>query len=339
MKIAVDAFGGDHAPLAVIQGAVDAVAELGVEIILTGNEAEIRKTAAEHYLSLNGIEISHTDDVIAVEDDPSEILKSHKDSSLGRALQLVASGEAEAMVSAGSSGALVYGSSLIVKRIKGVKRAAIATVIPCEGGKYLLIDSGANVECRPEMFNQFGVLGSAYMKAVLNVKDPKVGLLNIGAEETKGHDLEIEANRLMQKAPYHFIGNVEPRDVPLGACDVVVTDGFSGNIVLKLSEGLGKMFSNSLKAIFKKNFVSMFGALCVKKGISEFKRGFDYTEYGGAMLLGISKPVIKAHGSSDAKAIKNAIRQAKISVDSRVIDHISEMLNKMKAETQVSEDE
>ena len=227
MKIAVDAFGGDNAPLEVIKGAALAVKEFGVSIILTGDEEGIRKTALDNKISLDGIEISHTTDVIAVEDEPAEILKSHKDCSMARAMKLVAEGSADAFVSAGSSGAVVYGASLIVKRIKGVKRAAIATVIPCENGKYMLIDSGANVECRPEMLYQFGMMGSAYMQSVMGVENPRVGLLNIGAEETKGHELEVEANALMKNAPYNFVGNVEPRDVPLGACDVVVTDGFS----------------------------------------------------------------------------------------------------------------
>lgn len=339
MRIAVDAFGGDNAPLEIIKGCALAVKEYGVSVILTGDEEIIRKTALENGISLDGIEISHTADVISVEDEPAEIMKSHSDCSMARALKLVAIGEADAFVSAGSSGAVVYGASLIVKRIKGIKRAAIATVIPCDGGRYLLVDSGANVECRPEMLCQFGMMGSAYMDAVIGVKNPKVGLLNIGAEETKGHELEIESNRLMKSAPYNFVGNVEPRDVPLGACDVVVTDGFSGNIVLKLSEGLGKMFSKKLKGIFKKNIITMLGALMVKRGIDDFKKSFDYTEYGGAMLLGIAKPIIKAHGSSDAKAIKNAIRQAKTCVEKGVIDNITDTLARIKAESQVQSDE
>ena len=339
MKIAVDAFGGDNAPLEIIKGCALAVKEYGVSVILTGDEEIIRKTALDNHILLDGIEISHTTDVIAVEDEPAEILKSHKDCSMARAMKLVADGEADAFVSAGSSGAVVYGASLIVKRIKGVKRAAIATVIPCENGKYMLIDSGANVECRPEMLYQFGMMGSAYMQSVMGVNNPRVGLLNIGAEETKGHELEIEANKLMQSAPYNFVGNVEPRDIPLGACDVVVTDGFSGNIVLKLSEGLAKMFSHSLKAVFKKNIITILGALCVKKGIDDFKKSFDYTEYGGAMLLGAAKPVIKAHGSSNASAIKNAIRQAKICVETGVISSISETLERIKAEARAVSDE
>jgi glycerol-3-phosphate acyltransferase PlsX len=337
MKIAVDAFGGDNAPLEVIKGCAMAVKEHGVSVILCGDEEKILLTAKENNISLENIEISHTTDVINVEDDPAEIMRSHKDCSLARALKLVAQGEADAFVSAGSTGAIVYGASLIIKRIKGIKRAAIATVIPSDTGAFMLIDSGANVICRPEMFAQFGLMGHAYMHGILKVQSPRVGLLNIGAEETKGHDLEVEANQLMKTCPYNFIGNVEPRDIPMGVCDVVVTDGFSGNIVLKLTEGLAKMFMTNIKKVFLKSLKTKIAALLVKDSIGEFKSKMSYKEYGGAPLLGVAKPVIKAHGSSDATAFKNAIRQAKEYIQADVIKIITDGISELKENSQEEE--
>ena len=337
MRIAVDAFGGDNAPLAVLKGCEMAVKEYGVDITLCGDEEKIIRTAKENGISLDGIEISHTTDVIPVEDEPAEIMRSHKDSSLARALKLVANGEADAFVSAGSTGAIVYGASLIIKRIKGIKRAAIATVIPSDTGAYMLIDSGANVVCRPEMFAQFGLMGHAYMHGILKVESPRVGLLNIGAEETKGHDLEVEANQLMKTYPYNFIGNVEPRDIPMGVCDVVVTDGFSGNIVLKLTEGLAKMFMKNIKGVFFKSFKTKIAGALVKGSLGEFKAKMSYKEYGGAPLLGLAKPVIKAHGSSDATAFKNAIRQAKEYTQANVIQTIIDGISEQKLTVQEEE--
>lgn len=337
MKIAVDAFGGDNAPLEVIKGCAMAVKEHGVSVILCGDEEKILFTAKENNISLENIEISHTTGVINVEDDPAEIMRSHKDCSLARALKLVAQGEADAFVSAGSTGAIVYGASLIIKRIKGIKRAAIATVIPSDTGAFMLIDSGANVICRPEMFAQFGLMGHAYMHGILKVQSPRVGLLNIGAEETKGHDLEVEANQLMKTYPYNFIGNVEPRDIPMGACDVVVTDGFSGNIVLKLTEGLAKMFMTNIKNVFLKSVKTKLAYLLVKGSLGEFKSKMSYKEYGGAPLLGVAKPVIKAHGSSDATAFKNAIRQAKEYIQADVIKIITDGISELKENSQEEE--
>lgn len=330
MRIAVDAFGGDNAPLEVLKGCELAVKEYGVFITLCGDEERICTVAKDNNISLENIDISHTTDVIEVNEEPAEIMKSHSDCSLARALKLVSQGQADAFVSAGSTGAIVYGASLIVKRIKGVKRAAIATIIPSNTGAFMLIDSGANVICRPEMFAQFGLMGHAYMKGILKVESPRVGLLNIGAEETKGHELEVEANQLMKTYPYNFIGNVEPRDIPMGVCDVVVTDGFSGNIVLKLTEGLAKMIMSNIKGVFLKSFKTKIAALLVKDSLGEFKSKLDYKEYGGAPLLGVTKPVIKAHGSSDALAFKNAIRQATEFIETNVIQTIIDGISVQK---------
>ena len=257
-------------------------------------------------------------------------MKQHKDSSMARGLQMLANGEGEAFVSAGSTGALVVGGTLIVKRIKGVKRPAIGTVVPCRGGCFMLLDSGANHDCRPEMLRQFGLMGSVYMKRILGVPNPRVGLVNIGVEETKGTELQVEAYGLMKEAGYNFIGNVEAREVPLGGCDVAVCDGFTGNIILKTTEGLAKLFMSEIKSIFMKSLPNKLAAAVVKKDLGEFKRKFDSAEYGGALLLGTRKPVIKAHGSSDAKAFYNAVRQAISCCENRII---GEMENQLAAET------
>ncbi|WRS27910.1 phosphate acyltransferase PlsX [Oscillospiraceae bacterium MB08-C2-2] len=332
MKVILDAYGGDNAPLEILKGAAMAVSELGVSVMLTGDEQDIRRVAEENSVDLTGMEIVDCQNVIPVEADPSEILKSYADCSMAVGLQRLAEGEGDAFITAGSTGAAVVGATFIVKRIKGVKRAALGTVIPCAEGCYMLLDIGANAECRPEMLVQFGLMGSAYMEGIQGVKNPRVGLVNIGAERTKGLDLQLDAYGLMEKAPFHFTGNVEARDLPLGGCDVAVADGFVGNIVLKLTEGMASFFSRSLKGILLKNLTTKIGALLIQGGVKDFKAQMDYTEYGGAPLMGIAKPVIKAHGSSNAKAIKNAIRQAKLYHENNVVDVISRGITALAAE-------
>ena len=332
MKIVVDGFGGDNAPLAVLQGCALAAEEYGVELIVTGDEAVLRKTAAENNISLNGIEIVHAPGVISMEDDPSSILKEKADCSMAEAFRLVRDGKGDAFVSGGSTGAIVVGATFILKRIRGVKRAGLATVIPTINGCYLLMDAGANVECRPEALCQFGVMGSLYMQKVQKVETPRVGLVNIGAEETKGGENQIEALRLLKNAPVCFTGNVEAREIPAGAVDVAVADGFTGNVILKLTEGLGSMFSRKIKGMFTGVSGKLAGALMLNK-IKAFKKSMDYTEYGGAPLLGITRPVIKAHGSSNAKAIKNAIRQARDFSQSDLTGEIARAVQAMKPDT------
>lgn len=316
MKIIVDAFGGDNAPLEVIKGCVKAVSELGVEIILTGSREKIEKCAADNGLSLSGIEIAHTDDVFDIHEKPGEIVKSGKNTSMGLGLQLLAEGRGDAFVSAGSTGALVMGATFIVKRIKGIKRVAPSPVLPGDKGSFILLDAGANTECRPEMLAQFAVMGSAYMEKVMGVKNPKAALLNIGAEETKGRELEIESYKLLKESGLNFVGNIEPRDLPKGEVSVVVTDGFTGNVVLKLYEGMGSFFARKLRWIF--SGAGTIGALFSMKKINGFKEQMDYRKVGGSALLGVRKPVIKAHGSSDSTAFFNAVRQAKQCVDGNV---------------------
>lgn len=330
MRIVVDGFGGDHAPYAVLEGSALAVKEYGVEVIITGDEEKLKQAALEKNIDLNQITIVHAPDVIEVCDDPTGILKEHSNSSMAVAMRLLADGSADAFVSAGSTGAVVVGASMIVKRIKGIKRAAIATIIPCKNGCFMLMDSGANLDCRPEMMMQFGMMGSVYMNKVMRVEKPRVGLLNVGVEETKGRDLQTESYALFKESDLHFVGNVEAREVPLGAADVVVADGFSGNIILKLTEGLAKFLMGSLKNIFMNKLTGKIAAALILKDMKAFKKTMDYKEYGGALLMGIAKPVIKAHGSSDGYAYKNAIRQAKEVVENHVIETISEALKKEK---------
>lgn len=330
MKILVDGFGGDNAPLECIKGCRMAADELGVQVGLAGQVETLKKVAADNGVSLEGIQLVQASQVIPVEEHAAEITKSYQDSSMAVGLKALAAGEWDAFVSAGSTGALVVGSSLLVKRIRGVKRAALASIIPTTSGCYMLMDCGANADCRPEMLVQFGIMGSAYMEKVMGIPTPRVAIVNIGAEATKGTELQVQAYQQFQNAPVNFAGNVEARDLPLGGCDVAVSDGFTGNVVLKLTEGMGSGFGRELKGIFMRGTLSKLAALAVKKGIRDFKRKMDYTEYGGAPLLGIARPVIKAHGSSNAKAFKNAVRQAKSCVEQGVIPTIQQSLAVLK---------
>lgn len=330
MRIIVDGFGGDNAPLAVIQGCELAMKEYDVEITLTGDVEILKKVAAENNVDISKMELVNAPQVIPVCEEPSKILNEYKECSMATAFRLLSEGKGDAVVCAGSTGAIVVGASLFVKRIKGIKRAALAPIMPSEKGCFILMDVGANIECRPEMLEQFALMGSVYMNKIMGVENPRVGLVNIGAEETKGTEREIATYKLLSENKLiNFTGNIEPRYIPAGDADVVITDGFSGNIILKLTEGLGKMFSNALKDIFGGFFGKLAALISIKK-IKAFKHKMDYTEYGGAPLMGIAKPVIKAHGSSNAKAFKNAIRQAKWFAERGVIEEISSALAEMK---------
>lgn len=333
MKIAVDAFGGDNAPLSVIRGAHDAAREYGVNIILTGDKDIIEKCAADNKIDLAGIEIRHTDSVFDMHDKPTDILKSKRGTSLGLAMDLVANGEADAFVSAGSTGAIMAGATFIVKRIKGIERPAIGTVIPTmTDRKLLLMDAGANAECRPEMLRQFGIMASLYLENVEGIKDPEIGLLNIGTEDTKGGPLQIEAYKLLKESPVNFVGNIEARELPAGVCDAVISDGFTGNVVLKLYEGVASNMVKLIKRTLMSTFRSKIAALLAKKSLYSLKDKMNYDDIGGAPLLGVKKPVIKAHGSSNANAIKNAIKQAKRCAENDVAGKISADLQKIAAD-------
>ena len=310
MKIIVDGFGGDNAPAEVIKGARLAADEYGAEILLAGNEARLRDTAASLGVSLDGIEIINADDTITMEDAPTDVVRAKKNSSMAVGLQALSDGEGDAFVSAGNTGALVVGSRTIIHCLEGMRRAALAPILPSDTGCYMLLDAGANAECRPDMLLKFGYMGSIYMEKIMHIKNPRVGLVNIGTEKSKGTDLQREAYKLLSASNLNFVGNVEGRDIPFGVCDVVIADGFTGNIILKLTEGLGLAFGGNVKKIFRRSILTKLAALLVSSGIKDFKDKMDYSEYGGAPLMGISKPVIKAHGSSNATAYKNAIRQA-----------------------------
>ena len=330
MKVIIDMYGGDNAPKAPILGAAMAAKELGVDIVAVGNEAEMRKICEENNIS--GFEFIDAPMVMPVCAEPTEVMKSYKESSLAVGLRALAEGRGDAYVSAGSTGAIVVGATLIVKRIKGIKRAALASVIPGLDRSYMLLDLGANVECRPEMLCQFASMGSIYMNKLEGVKNPEVGLINIGAEESKGGELQKEAYKLLKESDLNFIGNVEPRDLPKGVCDVAVADGWTGNIVLKLTEGLVSAFGKKLKGVMMSSLLTKLGALTMKGALTDFKKSMDYTERGGAPLLGIAKPVIKAHGSSDPKAFMNAVRQAKAFYEQDVIGTISAAVAAQKEE-------
>ncbi len=327
MLIIVDAFGGDHAPLEILRGCEQAIEELGVKILLTGSETEIIRCAAENKISLASMQILDAPDIMRMTDNPTDILKAKGNTSLAVGLKALAAGEGSAFVSAGSTGALVIGATFIVKRIQGIKRAAIASVMPTNAGPTMLIDMGANVDCTAEYLNQFAIMGDIYMKKIMDFPSPRIALANIGTEAAKGGKLQLEAYDLMKAANYNFIGNIEARDIPFGCCEVVVADGFTGNIILKMYEGVAGAMMGNLKAIYKKNLLTKMSALMVKNGLTDFKNKMDYTEFGGAALMGVNKTVIKAHGSSNAKAIKNAIRQAKIFTEQEVAKAIKDSLN------------
>lgn len=327
MRIVVDAFGGDNAPVEIIKGSAQAYNEYGVDITLTGNKAKIESVISEYSLNFgNSLVIIDTSDVIDMHDEPTTILKAHRDSSMAKAFDELIEGRVDAFVSAGSTGAIVVGGTLLVKRIKGVKRPALASMLPSPNGSYMLMDMGANSESRPEMLKQFGIMASVYLTAVEGRDDPKIALLNIGTEDTKGDELHKEAYKLLSEAPINFIGNIESREMPKGNCDAVITDGFTGNIALKLIEGTAITLFKMIKGILYKRIFNKIAALILKKDLYSLKSMMDSSEVGGALLLGVNKPVIKAHGSSDAKAIKNAIRQAKNFAENNVIDKIVEGL-------------
>lgn len=327
MKIILDAMGGDNAPAEILKGAAAATAAWpDVEILAVGDAEKIAACVKENAIEMKNIEIVNATEVIEMCDEPARAVRAKKDSSMVVGLRMLAEGKGDAFVSAGSTGALHVGASLIVRTVKGVKRPALATVIP---GKtpFLLLDCGANVECRVSMLEAFGVMGSVYMNKVMGLEQPRVALVNNGAEESKGTPTYVEAHQLLKNnKAIHFVGNIEPRDIPAGHADVVVADGFTGNVVLKLTEGLAKYFGSKLKEMFKKSLGTKVGYLLLKGGVADFKKSMDADEYGGAPLLGTRRPVIKAHGSSNARAIQNAIRQARLCVENDLCGVMAESL-------------
>ena len=337
MKIILDAMGGDHAPEAPVLGAVEAAKACGAKITLVGRGEEIlgvlRKAGIDDLP--DGIEISNADGVVDMHDDPASVIHKRKNSSMVLGLKMLAEGQGDAFISAGSTGALLTGATLIVKRVKGIRRAAMGPAMPNKaGGKTVIVDCGANAECTPEFLLQFGLVGSLHAKKTYGIENPKVGLLNIGTEDSKGTPLQKQAYALLKTAGeqglINFVGNVEARDVPLGAVDVVVCDGFSGNVLLKSIEGTAMFMGSMMKhKIFKRNLLSKIGYLFCKPGVDEGMKMLDYREIGGTEFLGIRKPVIKAHGSSDAVAFRNAVRQAQVAASGDISEELEQRLQKL----------
>ena len=339
MKIIVDAMGGDNAPLEIVRGALDANRNHGVEIILVGRTAEVLKAveACGQKSLPAGVEIKDAKEVVEIADDPAMAFKQKPDSSLTVGLNLLKDGAGDAFVSAGSTGALLSGATLVVKRIRGIRRAAMGPQIPTAGGRAVLCDCGANAECTPEYLLQFAYLGSYYAQRVMGIEKPRVGLLNIGAEEEKGDTLRHETYALLKEAGeagrIHFIGNVEANDAIMGAADVLVADGFTGNVMLKTMEGTGKFLMKELKKAMTAKAVNKLAAGVLKGDLMEMKKLMDPAEVGGTAFLGITRPVIKAHGSSDARAIASAVLRAKEYAESGFIADVEANIEYMKVRT------
>ena len=329
MKIAIDGMGGDNAPKAVVEGVVNAVKEYNdLEFYITGPEEIIKEELNKFSYSGDKIKIVDAKEVISTNEHPVMAIRKKKDSSLCKALNLVKDGTCDSVISAGSTGAFLAGCTFIVGRIKGVKRPALAPIMPGKNGPFIIVDAGANVDCKPEYLVQFAYMGKEYYKGVFKEENPKVALVNIGAEAEKGNDLTKNTFGLLkEEQKLNFVGNIEPRDVSNGDMQVLVCDGFVGNTLLKMYEGTASNIMKIIKEeIFSSGITSKLGAVLLKPVFSKIGKRFDYKEYGGAPFLGVDGICIKAHGSSDGKAFKNAIRQAKVFYDNKVLEKIKEDL-------------
>lgn len=334
MKILIDAMGGDNAPESAVWGGALAAKQFGEEVVLVGREEEVRSILQQKGMAdTPGISIVNAGDVVDMHDDPATVLRKKPDSSMAVAFKMLKSGEGDALVSAGNTGALLSGATLYGGRIKGIRRGALAPVMPCASGQVMLCDAGANTECTPEYLLQFAFLGSLYAEKINGVKNPRVGLVNNGTEDTKGDALRKETYKLLRAAGdagrLNFVGNVEGSMVPLGACDVAVCDGFAGNVMLKTIEGVAKFMAGEIKKMFYRNLATKMAYLPCKKGMDEFRDLFNQDKIGGAPFLGIAKPVIKAHGSSNETAVMNAVRQAIAYTKSGMIEAVSENIEYM----------
>ena len=338
MKVIVDAMGGDNAPDEIVSGAIDAVNEHGVEVMLVGRGEDILRAIEKKGLKKlpRGVEIVNASEVIEMVDDPALAIRVKKDSSMTVALMQLRDGGGDALVSAGSTGALLSGATLIVKRVKGVRRAALAPVLPSKSGGFVLIDCGANTECTPEYLLQFAYMGSFYAEDAMKLDKPRIGLLSNGEERTKGTQLQQDTYELLEKAGaggfLNFIGSVEAKEAIMGGCDVLVCDGFTGNVLLKTVEGAAIFITSELKGLFLKNTVTKISALLIKKHYAGLKMKLNPDAVGGTALLGITKPVIKAHGSSNAAAISSAIRQAAARAGSSVTAKLEENIARMRTD-------
>lgn len=328
MKIIIDAFGGDNAPLEIIKGCIEASNEYSVGIVLTGDQGKIEDCAKKNNLDISKFEIIHAGQVLTMDDEPTDVVKAKSESSMAVGCKALKAGKGDAFASAGNSGALVVGSTMIVKRIKGIKRVTFSAIMPKEKGFFMFSDAGANVDCRPEMLEQFAFMADVYMRKVMAVNNPRVGLLNVGTEEHKGTDLQRATYELLKKnKKLNFVGNVEGRDIPADGADIIISDGYSGNIAVKTYEGVAEVLMGKIKGVFGKNILTKIAALLVLSEIKQMKKELDYHEYGGAPIMGASKPVFKIHGSAKARTVKNAIARTIKYVESGVIDEISNELS------------
>ena len=330
MKIAVDGMGGDHAPFEIVKGCVEALDEMPAEIFIVGNEDEIKEELSKYKYDETRIKVVNATEVVTNEDEPVKAIRRKKDSSLVVGLQMEKEGLVDVFVSAGNTGAIVAGSLLLIGRIEGIDRPTIAVVYPALDKAALLVDAGANADCRPRNLVEFGIMGSIYSENVFGTKNPTVGLVNIGVEEKKGTQTVRDAYKLLGNTHLNFAGNIEARDIPQGTVDVLVCDGFVGNVILKLSEGMIGSAGTLIKNKITSSFVSKLGALLLMKPLKELKKELDYSEYGGAPVLGIKGAVIKMHGSSKSKAVKNAIIRAIPYVEKGVVDIIHDEILKLE---------
>lgn len=342
MRIIVDAMGGDNAPEEIVKGCVDAVYKTqDVNIILLGDSQKIeelindsiRKFDPKHKFDRSKITVRHTTEIITNEDSPTKAVKQKKDSSIVVGFKMLKEKQGDVFISAGNTGALMTGALLILGRIKGVDRPALAPVIPTKNGGTMLIDAGLNTVCKPINYQQFGIIGSIYMKEIFKIANPRVGLVNNGSEETKGTDTIKQAYTLLSNSKLNFVGNIEGRQIPLGDVDVVVCDGFIGNILLKFLEGVGSYIISGIRKVYSKTLFSKFSALIVKGELKNFFKQMDYEEYGGTPILGVNGMVFKCHGSSNSKAIKNAVLKANIFAKSPVMEIIRDAFKNMEVES------
>ncbi|MDN9571314.1 phosphate acyltransferase PlsX [Clostridioides difficile] len=340
MKIVIDGMGGDNAPKSNVEGAVNAIKEYNVDLIITGDRDLLEKEFSNYEFDRNKLEIVHTTEIIENEDKPVKAIRSKKDSSMVVALNLVKEGKADAIISAGNTGALLAGGLFVVGRIKGIDRPCLCSAIPnVKRGMTLIADCGANADCKPKNLVEFAAMSNIYSRKVLGLENPKVALANVGLEEGKGNDLVKRSYEEIKKLDLNFIGNVEAREVINAYTDIIICDGFTGNILLKSAEGVALSVMSLIKETFMASTKSKIGALLIKDDLRKLKSFIDYSEYGGAPILGLNGGVIKAHGSSDAKAIKNAINQGIKFSKGKVVEDINQFISKYNEENKNNEDE
>lgn len=332
MKIVVDGMGGDYSPQIVVEACVQAVKEFNVEIFIAGTKELIEAELQKYEYEKNKITLISTSEVISPNESPVMALRKKKDSSLVKALNLVKNKEADALISAGSTGAILAGATLIIGRIKGIERPALAPIMPGKNSPFMIMDCGANTDCKPSNLVQFAIMGKIYFESILKVKNPSIGLVNIGTEEEKGNELTKATYPLLKSLDINFVGNIEPRDIPSGDVNVLVCDGFVGNTILKTYEGVAETIFSALKKEIMSSTRTKLGGILLKPVFKKFKKTYDYKEYGGAAFIGVDGICIKAHGSSDTRAYKNAIKQAIILYENKVIDRISEEIQKINVE-------